>query len=102
MGQGDSTNWVRSNRFGILKNHGILSLGTQHGGRAGRQGRGDFVIVWIKDEALGARGCLEAYSGRSSLAIVVYLCLTGVAQSDNQFLQLVGWLQALLGVWSLG
>ena len=42
VGQGDS---------------GTLSLGTQHGGRAGRQGRGDFVIVWIKGEALGAGGC---------------------------------------------
>ena len=71
------------------KNHGILSLGTLHGGWASRQGRGDFVIVWIKGEALGAGGCLEAYLRRSSLATLVYLCPTDLTQSDNHFLRLV-------------
>ena len=61
----------------------------QHGERAGRQGRGDLVIVWSKGGALGAGGCLEAYFGRSSLATLGYLCPTDLTQSYNHFLRLV-------------
>ena len=42
------------------KHDGTLSLGMQRGDWAGRQGRGDLVIVWSKGGALGAGGCLEA------------------------------------------